>query len=134
MLQHGAAEPLHQRADDLAAQRQRIDGAADVLHHHVVDDPHLAELGVDRDMRGVRAEAVGVLLVEERAFGGEPGEFAQRERLAAGPLTLSSPIFTSLGSQPSFFAPASRIAAWNFSVASSSAEPPITIEREWYAP
>ena len=83
MLEHRAAETLHQRADDLPAQRQWIDRAADVLDHEIFEEMDLPKLRIDGNMRHVRAVAVGVLLVEERALARQPREILQRKRLAA---------------------------------------------------
>ena len=54
ILQQRAAEPLHDRADGLAVQRQRIDDAADVLDRHVVDAARRGR-SWDRPRRGRRA-------------------------------------------------------------------------------
>jgi hypothetical protein len=62
MLQERAAETLHDGADRLPVQGERVDDAADVLDRHVVDELDMAGLGVDRDMRGMGAVAVGALV------------------------------------------------------------------------
>src|SRR5882672_9258886 len=84
MLEAGAAEPLHEGTDHLAPQRERIDGAAHILNHDIVDDLDLADLGVDCDMRRMCAVAVSVVVIVERAFGGQAGELAERKRAAVG--------------------------------------------------
>ena len=47
LLHHGQAEPLRRPALDLALDRQRVDGAADVLRRADPDDPRQPELDVD---------------------------------------------------------------------------------------
>src|SRR5262249_18630076 len=86
MFHHGAAEPLHHRADGLPVYRQGIDDTAAIRDHHVVDEFDVTELGIDRHVRGMGAVRVSVLLVEKGAVGGNAGarELAQGERLAAG--------------------------------------------------
>src|SRR6516225_9663164 len=69
MLHHGAAEPLHHRADRLPVHRQGIDDAPAIRDHHVVDELDVAELGIDRHVGGMGAVCVSVLLVEEGALG-----------------------------------------------------------------
>ena len=102
VLEERAAQPLHQRADHLALQRQRIDDPAGVLHHDIIDDLHLTDLRVDRHMRGLRAVAVGVLLVEKGAFPGQARERGQRQRLAvrAADLILGEPDLGGRASKP----------------------------------
>ena len=72
--------------------RQRIDDAAAILDHDIVDELDVAELGIDRHVRGMRAVGVGVLLVEEGAFGRDAfgRKPLQRDRLAAGPDRLGA--------------------------------------------
>ena len=45
MLEQRAAQALHDRADGLAVQGERIDDAPDVFHRDVIDDLHLSGLG-----------------------------------------------------------------------------------------
>ena len=114
---------------------QRIDRAPAILDDHVVDELDMAELVIDRDVGGMRAIGICVLLVQEGAlgrdaFGRQP--FQSDGLAAAGPTALlPSTISTSDGSQASRLAASARIAARRFSAASSMAEPPITTEREW---
>ena len=92
MLHHGTAQPLHRRADGLAVHRQRIDDAAAILDDDIVDELDVTELGVDRHMGGMGAVGVGVLLVEEGAFGRDAvgRKPFQRDRFAAGPNRLGA--------------------------------------------
>ena len=80
MFHEGAAKPLHHRADDLSAQCERIDDPPAILDHHVVDEFHVAELGIDRHMGGVGAVGVGVLFVEKCAFRRDAFACEPRER------------------------------------------------------
>ena len=94
----------------------------------------MAELGIDRHMGGMRAIRIGVLLVEEGAFGEMPsGESpASGEGSAVRPHDLAAVDDLDLGGvQPRRFAGlrADRLASAS-AAASSMAEPPITTERE----
>src|SRR4029077_3210586 len=78
---------LHRRAYGLTVYRQRIDDAAAILDDDIVDELDVTELGVDRDVRGMGAVGIGVLLVEEGALGRDAvgRKPFQWDRLAAGP-------------------------------------------------
>src|SRR5262249_31165393 len=52
------AEPLHRAALDLALDRLRVDGAADVVGGHELQHADHAGLGVDLHLGGVAAERV----------------------------------------------------------------------------
>ena len=54
----------------LAVQGGGIDDASHVLHRHVVEHRDPAGAGVDRDMDGVGAVAVGAFGVVENGFDG----------------------------------------------------------------
>src|SRR5581483_2535560 len=79
MFEKGAAEPLHDRADDLAVQRLGIDDSTDILDRYVIKNLDLASRGIDREMRGVAPIAVGVLLIVIGALDMEAGEFRECE-------------------------------------------------------
>ena len=59
LLGEDAAEPLHRRADHLPVQRLRIDDAADVVDHDVVEHLDTAGARIDRDMGDRGAVGVG---------------------------------------------------------------------------
>ena len=102
--------------------------------HDIVDELDVAELGVDRDVRGVGAVGVGVLLVEEGAFGRDAvGESSfSAIDLPPGPTALVAFDDLDLGGRAAepLAAACARIASRRLLAASSIAEPPITIERE----
>ena len=73
LLAEHAAQALHRGADHLAVQCHRVDDAADIVDHDIVDDLDMAGLGIDRDMGDRGAVGVGRLgIVRERAVGLEP--------------------------------------------------------------
>ena len=67
MFQEHATNALHGAAHQLAMHRQRVDGATDILHHHVVEQVDAAGGGIDGDMRRGCAIGIGVVMIGEGA-------------------------------------------------------------------
>ena len=86
MLEERAAKALHDRADGLAVQRQRVDDAADILDADIVEQLHMPGLRIDRDMSRMRAVTVGALVARVGALRGNGlrGQRGQRHRSAFG--------------------------------------------------
>ena len=63
VLHKRAAKPLHDPADRLTVQGQRVDDAADILDDQKVEHLDLARPDIDRHMRHRRAVGVGQLVV-----------------------------------------------------------------------
>ena len=137
VFQQRAAEPLHDGADGLAVQGQRIDDAADILDGHVVDQRDMAGAGIDRDMGGVGAVGIGALAAANRCPPPRccRSASAASETLARfGPTALSPSMMTADGSHCRRFAAAARMASLRKPAACTMAEPPITMERDEYEP
>ena len=130
MLEQRAAQALHDGADALAVQRQRIDDAADVLDRNIVEQLDLSGLGIDRDMGGMRAVGIGSFVAGVRAFGGYAGKFLQVDGAASGPTAMPRSIAIS----PDRAIEPLRRGRANSSrrrfAALTIALPPITIERD----
>jgi hypothetical protein len=69
-----AAAALHDAADHLAVQGQRVDDMADIVDHDVVEDLDVTGARIDRHMDGGGAVAVGRSRALEHALDREPGE------------------------------------------------------------
>src|SRR5438067_517803 len=67
VLKQGPAEPLHESPEHLTAQCHWIDDPPAVDDDYIIDDLHPAELRINGYVGGLRAVAVGVLVIEERA-------------------------------------------------------------------
>ena len=131
VLEKRAAQALHDGADALAVQRQRIDDAADVLDRDIIDQLDLSGLGIDRHIGGVRAIRIGPLVARESAVGAKPGEFFQVDGGAAGPDRHAAidARFRRSRSRAARAA-AARMSSRSLLAASTIALPPITMERD----
>ena len=70
-LQQRAADALRQAADQLSFDKPGVDRLADVVGDRVVEDGHLAGLGIHLDGRDVRPIGVGHPRRLEHMRGGE---------------------------------------------------------------
>src|SRR5262249_60773622 len=83
MVDASAAKALHDGANALAMQCQRIDDAAHILDGNIIDEPDVTSLGINRDVGCMGSIAVGALVAGEHPFSRKPCELAQRERAPA---------------------------------------------------
>ena len=70
MLEEHAAQALHHRAERLAGGGERVDNAADVLDHQIVNEFDLTRSCIDCNMSGCSAVGVRVVVVREGPFRG----------------------------------------------------------------
>ena len=84
MFEERAAETLHDGAHDLPVQGQRVDDAAGVFDRDIVEKFHVPGLGIDGDVGGVRAVAIGSLVAGIGGFRRSSGKGGKRKRLPVG--------------------------------------------------
>src|SRR5262249_30576869 len=111
---------------------ERVDDAAHVLDRDIVDELDMAGLGVDRDVGGVGAVAVGALVALVGGFRRQSGEITERKRApvaAAHRAGLDRDRVVG-AAEPGGGAAAVGRAAGSGRAATTMALPPITTERE----
>ena len=136
VFEQRATEPLHDGADGLAVQGQRIDDAADIFDGHVIDQRDMAGAGIDRDMGGVGAVGISAVLRRVGAVGGDVVGGERGKRNAGAVWTDRIVAVDNDGGRLALQAlpAAARMASLRKPAACTMAEPPITMERDEYEP
>src|SRR5207248_3834236 len=103
LLIEGAAQPLHDTADQLALDQHWVDGAPDIVSDEIALDRHRAGVAIDPQDGNLNAVGIGhvrrakpafriepgVAIAEGRRVGGQlPRNLAEGDRGAAGPIAM----------------------------------------------